>query len=576
MLLLIIYIIRIINSLNNGLAKTPQMGWSSWNKFGCSITEKIILDTIDALNRSGLIDAGYHYINIDDCWQSSRNKYGIIIPDPIKFPNGIKSLVDYAHSKGLKFGLYSDAGIYTCEKRPGSLGYEKIDAKTYAEWGVDYLKYDNCYNKNITAKKRYTKMRNALKKTGRKIFYSICNWGFENVTKWGRYVGNSWRTTKDIKDTWKSMIRIIDINNKWYKYAGPGGWNDPDMLEVGNGGMNIDEYKVHFGLWAISKAPLIIGCDIINMTKEIKDILTNPEVIAINQDILGEQGRKIKYIKLDLPNDYEYNLLPNDIEVAECNGKKEQKWYIEQDGSIRNNNEDLCIEIPLNPFPYKKQIRTNFCHIKNKTEFEESKNQKWIYDKVNKQIFSQLIPNKCIHLYDLDYRYVQVKKCKDIINQKWEYNEINHTLKSMGKCLSIYMNEEAKEVWSGKLYDGSFAVLLLNKGTFTNEIEIYWEDIGFNFSKAKIRDLWERKDLGIFKYRYMITLKSHSSQLLKITPIIEKNNVYYNSFIFFLLIKLFLKFKIYINNIKKQNYSNYIDNKDEDTKIINDNSNILE
>ena len=140
MIVIVIYFIKIINGLNNGLAKTPQMGWNSWNKFGCNITEKLILETIDALNRSGLKDAGYTYINIDDCWQSSRNENGIIIPDPIKFPNGIKPLIDYAHSKGLKFGLYSDAGIYTCEKKPGSLGYEEIDAKTYAEWGVDYLK----------------------------------------------------------------------------------------------------------------------------------------------------------------------------------------------------------------------------------------------------------------------------------------------------------------------------------------------------------------------------------------------------------------------------------------------------
>ena len=415
-------------------------------------------------------------------------------------------------------------------------------------------------------------MRDALKKTGRKIFYSICNWGFENVTKWGRDVGNSWRTTKDIKDNWKSMIRIIDINNKWYKYAGPGGWNDPDMLEVGNGGMNIDEYKVHFGLWAISKAPLLIGCDIINMTNEIKDILTNPEVIAINQDILGEQGKKIKYIKFDLPNNYEYDLIPNDIEVSECNGKKEQKWYINQDNSIRNNNEDLCIEIPLKTFSYKRQIRTNYCHKKNKTKFGVSKNQKWIYDKEKKKIFSKLFPNQCIHLYDLDYRFVQVRSCKDIINQKWEYNEINHTFKSMGKCLSTYMNEEAKEVWLGKLYDGSYAALLLNKGTFTNDIEIYWEDIGLKISEAKIRDLWERKDLGIFKNRYIITLKSHSSQLLKITPIIRKNKSFYISIIFFLLFNLFLKAHFYIKNTKKK-YSSKIIDQDEAAKIINYNSN---
>ena len=520
MFLFFFNIIKIINCLDNGLGKTPQMGWSSWNKFGCNITEKLIIDTIDALYSSGLIEAGYNYINIDDCWQSSRHKNGSIIPDPINFPNGIKPLVDYAHSKGLKFGIYSDAGLYTCEHRPGSLGYEEIDAKTYAEWGVDYLKYDNCYNNKIKSEIRYKKMGDALKKTGKNIFYSICNWGYDDVVKWGKEVGNSWRTTKDIKDNWKSMTRIIDINNKWYNYSGPGGWNDPDMLEVGNGGMNLEEYKVHFGLWAISKAPLIIGCDITNMTKEIKDILINPEVIAINQDSLGEQGRKIKYTKIILPYDYNYNLTPNDLEISACNGRKEQKWYIKEDGSIRNNNENLCIEIP-ECVDKIVALRTNSCHIKDIKKCGKSKNQEWVYDKKNKKIHSKLFPKKCLHLLEPDYSYIVTKRCKNNPFQNFEYNEKEHTIKVMGKCLTIYMNEEAIEVWAGKLSDGSYAVLLLNKGSLKNEVLINWEEIGFSSFKAKLRDLWERKDLGVFKKGYSVHLESHSSQLLKVTPIFE-------------------------------------------------------
>ena len=519
MFLIYFYLFKIFNSLDNGLGKTPQMGWNSWNKFSCRITEKIIRDTIDAFVSTGLNKYGYNYINIDDCWQSSRYKNGTIIPDPKTFPNGIKKLVDYAHSKGLKFGIYSDAGTLTCARRPGSLGYEEIDAKTYAEWGVDYLKYDNCYNNKIKSTIRYQKMRDALNKTGRKIFYSLCSWGRESVSKWGKNMGNSWRTTEDIKDSWKSMIRIIDINNKWYKYAGPGGWNDPDMLEVGNGGMNLEEYKVHFGLWAISKAPLLIGCDITKMTKEIKKILTNPEVIAINQDSLGQQGRKIKYTKINLPKDYKYNLTPGGIEVAECNGRKEQKWYIKKDGSIRNNNEDLCLEIP-SCSPKGIKLRTNKCHIGNKKQCGESKNQQWIYNKKNQTISSKLYNNRCLSLvYKTDYPYAIADSCKNRGNQKWIYNKKKHTLKSMGKCLTIYMNEEAKEVWAGNLSDGSYAVLLLNKGSLTNKLKINWNEIGFNNTKAKIRDLWKRKNLGIFKNQYKTILKSHTSQLLKITPI---------------------------------------------------------
>ena len=522
-IILIIIIFKILKCLDNGLGKTPQMGWNSWNKFGCSINEELILKTIDALNSSGLIEYGYNYINLDDCWQSSRDINGVILPDSTAFPNGIKPLADYAHSKGLKFGLYSDAGFYTCGGKPGSLGYEEIDAKTYAEWGVDYLKYDNCYNDETKSIDRYTVMRDALNKTGRHIFYSMCSWGVDDVSTWGKDVGNSWRTTGDISDNWKSMTRIIDTNNKWYKYAGPGGWNDPDMLEVGNGGMSIEEYKAHFGLWAISKAPLLIGCDIVNMNKQIKDILTNSEVIAIDQDSLGEQGRKIKYTEIILPDDYTYELSPSEIEVAECNGKKEQKWYINDDGSIKNNNEDLCIEIPSCQ-TYDIQVRTNKCHLGNKTQCGESKNQEWIYHKENKTISSKLQINKCLDVYNFDGPVVQSFSCHNGDNQKWEYDEKEHTLKSMGKCLTIYMNEEATEVWAGNLSDGSYAVLLLNRGSLTNELEVNWKEIGFNNTEASIRDLWERKELGEFKNGYKISLKSHTSQLLKVTPKENENN----------------------------------------------------
>ena len=579
MLLLLIYIIKIIKCLDNGLGKTPQMGWNSWNKFACKINEKLIRDTIDAFYSSGLIQSGYNYINIDDCWQKSRHKNGTIIPDPNTFPNGIKPLVDYAHSKGLKFGIYSDAGLFTCEHRPGSLGYEEIDAKTYAEWGVDYLKYDNCHNKNIKSQGRYEVMRDALKKSGRDIFYSLCNWGNDDVVKWGKNVGNSWRTTKDIKDNWKSMIRIIDINNKWYNYAGPGGWNDPDMLEVGNGGMNYEEYKTHFGLWALSKAPLLIGCDIINMSQETKDILTNPEVIAINQDSLGEQGRKIKHNKIDFPDNYEYELQPGEIEVYECNGRKEQKWYINKDGSIRNNNEDLCMEIP-NCSKGNIQLRTNICHIKDKNKCGESKNQEWVYNKKTKKISSKLYPKKCLQLYNLEYPYVHIRPCKENKNQIWEYNEKEHTFKSRGKCLTVYMNEEAKEVWAGNLTDKSYAVLLLNKGSITNDVEITWKEIGFSHTKAKLRDLWEREDLGVFKNGYKVTLKSHNSQLLKITPIDEQtelNELYKIKktiilviilTIFIIAIFLFKKGKNHYNKNKKKKITENNNNSDDEKNII--------
>ncbi|WJX34518.1 Alpha-galactosidase 3 [Trifolium repens] len=286
--------------LTNGLALTPQMGWNSWNFFACNINETLIKETADALISTGLAKLGYDYVNIDDCWSSvTRNLKGDLVPDGKTFPSGIKALADYVHAKGLKLGIYSDAGVFTCQVRPGSIFHEHDDADLFASWGVDYLKYDNCYNLGIPPKKRYPPMRDALNETGRKIFYSICEWGVDDPALWAGKVGNSWRTTDDINDTWASMTTIADLNDKWASYAGPGGWNDPDMLEVGNGGMTYQEYRAHFSIWALAKAPLLIGCDVRNLTAETLEILINKEVIAINQDSLGVQGRKVQVSGID-------------------------------------------------------------------------------------------------------------------------------------------------------------------------------------------------------------------------------------------------------------------------------------
>ena len=511
---LIFVICTVIYCLNNGLGRTPQMGWNSWNKFGCNIDEQLIIDTIDTLNSSGLVEAGYKYINLDDCWQSYRDEQGIIHPDNDTFPNGIKYLADYAHEKGLLFGLYSDAGNGTCQKRPGSLGYEEIDAQTYADWGVDYLKYDNCNNQDIPALIRYPKMSKALNQTGRPIFYSICNWGEEDVATWGKDVGNSWRTTGDISDDWKTMIDIIDMNNELSEYAGPGGWNDPDMLEVGNGGMTLTEYKTHFGLWAISKAPLIIGCDVTSMSQEIKDILTNPEVIAVNQDPLGIQGKKIKISNI---TDLDSALQQSELIIVDCDEKDEQKWYINEDGSIKNNNENLCIDIPFCSND-DVNISTFRCHLGDKSYCSESKNQIWNY--TDKHIVSQMNSTRCIDVYDHIGPYVQTSECNyESDSQIWEYNETNHTLTMNGKCLSSIPIPETTEVWAGILDNGTYAVLLLNRGTVKSIVEISWKEIGFNNTQAFVRDLWEKRDLGTFDDGYYVYLDSHDSKLIKVTPI---------------------------------------------------------
>ncbi|XP_077231048.1 alpha-galactosidase 1-like isoform X2 [Tasmannia lanceolata] len=284
------------NLLTNGLAMTPPMGWNSWNHFNCKIDEKMIRETADALVRTGLSKLGYKYVNIDDCWaELVRDSKGHLVPRKSTFPSGMKSIADYVHSKGLKLGIYSDAGYMTCSQTmPGSLGYEEIDAKTFASWGIDYLKYDNCNNDGSRPTVRYPVMTRALMNAGRPIFFSLCEWGDMHPALWGAKVGNSWRTTNDIDDSWLSMVSRADMNEVYADLARPGGWNDPDMLEVGNGGMTNDEYITHFSIWAISKAPLLIGCDVRNMTKETMQIIGNEEVIAVNQDHLGVQAKKVR------------------------------------------------------------------------------------------------------------------------------------------------------------------------------------------------------------------------------------------------------------------------------------------
>jgi alpha-galactosidase len=276
------------------LAKTPPMGWNSWNKFGCNVSEELIKGMADTMVSTGMKDAGYRYIVIDDCWQVSRDEKGDIVPDPQRFPSGMKALADYVHSKGLKFGLYSDAGARTCEGRPGSAGYEVEDARMYASWGVDYLKYDWCNSDGQDAKIAYPTMRDALKASGRPIVFSICEWGRNQPWTWARGVGHLWRTTGDISDRWPSFTRLLDQQVGLEKFAGPGGWNDPDMLEVGNGGMSTAEYRAHFSLWCLLAAPLMAGNDLRDMTPETKAILTNKDVIAIDQDPLGQQGRRVR------------------------------------------------------------------------------------------------------------------------------------------------------------------------------------------------------------------------------------------------------------------------------------------
>jgi alpha-galactosidase len=293
-------------SAQTKIAATPAMGWNSWNHFAKRVTDKDVRTAADELVSTGMKDAGYIYVNIDDAWQGNRDASGNIVPNS-KFPD-MKALTDYVHSKGLKIGIYSGPGPKTCGGYTGSYQHEEQDAKTYAAWGFDYLKYDLCSYHEIMQKEApgdqakqyqmmraaYEKMHKALQATGRPIFFSLCQYGWDSVWKWGPTVGgNSWRTTDDIQDNYMSMSNIGFSQAGLAKYAGPGHWNDPDMLEVGNGKMKYNEYLTHMSLWAILAAPLLAGNDLSQMTAETKSILMNKDVIAIDQDPLGKQGDRV-------------------------------------------------------------------------------------------------------------------------------------------------------------------------------------------------------------------------------------------------------------------------------------------
>ena len=283
------------------LAMTPPMGWNSWNTFQTKINEKLVMETADSIISCGMKDAGFNYIVLDDGWMAmERNKNGDLVPDPIKFPHGMKAVADYVHSKGLKFGLYNCAGTKTCAGYPGTRGFEYQDARLYAAIGIDYLKFDWCSSDGINAKEAYTTMSKALAVAGRPIVFSLCEWGNNKPWEWATNVGQLWRTTGDITKcfdcledhgTWKQLgaLQITDKQKELRKYAGPGHWNDPDMLEVGNG-MNAQENRAHFALWCMMSAPLMTGNDLRKMPADVINIFTNKDIVAIDQDKLGVQG----------------------------------------------------------------------------------------------------------------------------------------------------------------------------------------------------------------------------------------------------------------------------------------------
>jgi len=280
---------------DDGLAATPPMGWNSWNRFGTKVDEALVRETAEAIVATGMREAGYRYVVIDDGWEAGeRDAHGDLVADPAKFPHGIRAVADHVHALDLRFGIYTDAGTNTCQGLPASLGYEFRDARRFAEWGVDYVKVDWCHTNGLGPRALYAKWALAIAAAERPIVLSICEWGRSRPWEWAPSVGHLWRTCWDIQDTWSSLTGVLDRQAGLYRYAGPSHWNDPDMLEIGNGGMTALEYRTHLGLWAMLAAPLMAGNDLRTMTDETRALLSAPEVLAIDQDPLGRQARRVR------------------------------------------------------------------------------------------------------------------------------------------------------------------------------------------------------------------------------------------------------------------------------------------
>jgi alpha-galactosidase len=296
-----------IGQLSDGLAPTPPMGWNSWNAFAGRIDERVVLENAEAMVTSGMRDLGYRYLVVDDGWMAPRrDRAGDLVPDPGKFPHGIAAVAERVHALGLRFGIYTDAGTKTCQGLPASLGSEERDLRRFAEWGVDYVKVDWCHTEGLEARTQYAKWATAFKGAGRPMVFSICEWGGSRPWEWAGTVGHLWRTCWDIEPTWSARERapnahpggavttVLDRQVDLHPYAGPGHWNDPDMLEVGNGDLTQDENRAHFALWAMLAAPLMAGNDLRGMSEDVRAILTSPEVIALDQDARGRQGRRLR------------------------------------------------------------------------------------------------------------------------------------------------------------------------------------------------------------------------------------------------------------------------------------------
>ncbi|XP_065194556.1 uncharacterized protein LOC135825853 [Sycon ciliatum] len=496
--------------IGDGVALTPPMGWNSWNHFRCGLNEELIRSTADLLASSGLQKAGYVYVNLDDCWQHSRTPEGVIVQDETKFPN-FTGMIAYIKSKGLMFGLYTDRGTYTCQHRPGSYSHEMIDAKTYAAWGVDYVKNDDCnVPKGGNADTDYGHMFEGIHASGRPMVHSVK--GSEPIAN-AHNVSNMRRVGHDIGDNFGSMLSLVMQGEKQNlsQYAHPGFWNDLDMLEIGNGGMTLEEYKTHMAFWCILKAPLLLGNDLTKMTADILAILTNAEVLAINQDPMGVQG---KMVHQEFTNSTKS---PRDVVAVKCSSSVTQQWvYDKTNMTIMNKGIGLCIDCHQG----RGQVMAMPC--------DGSSKQQWVLD-AGGEIHSQSASSKtCLDVYNYSGPVVQMFDCKD---EKGKYGNQQFNVTTSGEivpnvpgdlCLDLGEGTAQLYVFAGPLSGNAHAAMLFSEldPSVSSKITAMWSDMGLDPTTAYIvRDLWENKDIGTFNGSFSAGVAGHSNVFVKLTPV---------------------------------------------------------
>lgn len=556
-----------LEAKNDGLVKTPPMGWNSWNHFKCDISEDLIKETALAIQSSGLQSLGYEYINLDDCWQASeRDEEGKIQPDATRFPSGMKALGDFLHERGFKFGIYSSAGFKTCQAFPASLGREEVDAQVYASWGVDFLKYDNCFTDYGEPEKRYPPMSDALVASGRPIVYSLCEWGRANPAAWGEKIAHLWRVSGDIRDTWRSLLTRAAISAPLWRYAGPGGWNDPDMLEVGNGGCSFEEYKTHFSFWAMLKAPLIVGNDVRAMTKddEAYAILSNAEVIAVDQDSLGWQARRIWSDRSE--HHPVFSGRGDRLIATKCarsnagqsqqDALLDQQWTWQQDGTIVSHATGLCLaeraelaasgeeEDLLRSFEGaasslseldfslgEGRVTTDVCANATRWDLAQRSGGALVSRESGRCL--EVAANPIVIF--TDGKRVRTAPCMpEVLHDKKFVNIREHqgwTQPSGVKgaqlmnlyqrqCLTIDRDAPLgllQEVWSTSLATGELAVMLLNKGPTQARMSVAWQQLGLAAAQVRaVRDLWAHAEVGVAA-RLSAEVPSHGVALFKIS-----------------------------------------------------------